>query len=94
MGEMVPVMAGAMIGLLIPRVEAPRWRAWALTFLSVVCGSATSWISGELAMSRGYLAIDTAQVALAGMLTWALAARWQSGLWRRPDLCGRRALLQ
>ena len=77
MDEIFPVMAGVVIGLVIPHLAAPRWRAWVLTFLSVVCGAAASWISGELAVSWGYLVIDIGQVAVAGMLTWVLAARWQ-----------------
>ena len=76
MSEIFPVMAGVGIGLVIPGLAAPRWRAWVLTFLSVVCGSAASWMSGELGVSWGYLLIDTAQVAIAGLLMWALAAQW------------------
>jgi len=71
MSEIFPVMAGVVIGL-----AARRWRAWALTFLSVACGAAASWISGEVGISLGYLVIDTAQVAIVGLVMWALAAYW------------------
>jgi hypothetical protein len=48
-----------------------------LIILSVGCGAAASWISGELAVSMGYVAIDTAQVSVAALLMWTLAARWR-----------------
>jgi hypothetical protein len=72
MSEMFPMMTGMIIGLLIPRLPAPRWRAWGLTFLSVACGAAASWMSGELRVSLGYLVIDTAQVEILGLVMWVL----------------------
>jgi len=77
MNEILPVMAGAVIGLLIPYLPTLRWRVWALIVLSVGCGAAASWISGELAVSMGYVAIDAAQVSIAASLTWTLSARWR-----------------
>jgi hypothetical protein len=75
MNEIVPVMAGAAIGVLVPRFIPPHWRAWTLAFLSVLCGAAASWTSGELAIAPGYLLIDAAQVAFGGIVAWTLAAR-------------------
>ena len=72
MSEMFPMMTGVIIGLLIPRLPAPRWRAWGLTFLSIACGAAASWMSGELRVSLGYLVIDTAQAGIVGLLVWVL----------------------
>jgi hypothetical protein len=77
MHEVLPVMAGAIIGLLVPYLPTLRWRVWALIILSVGCGAAASWISGELAVSVGYVAIDTAQVSVAALLMWTLSARWR-----------------
>jgi high-affinity Fe2+/Pb2+ permease len=84
MYEILPVMAGLVVGLVIPRL-AVRWRAWALIILSVGCGAAASWISGELAVSSGYLAIDTAEVSIAALLMWALTARWHRRRASRQD---------
>jgi hypothetical protein len=74
MSEILPVMAGVVIALHIRGLAAPRWRAGSLTFLSVVCGAAASWISGELRVGWEYLVIDTAQVAIVGFVMWSLAA--------------------
>ena len=77
MNEIFPVVTGVVIGLVIPHLATLRWRAWAFVVLSIGCGAAASWISGELAVSLGYLAIDAAQVSIAALLMWTLTARWR-----------------
>jgi hypothetical protein len=88
MNEIFPVIAGVVIGLLIPRFMTPRWGACILAFLSIVCGAFASWISGELKISWAYILIDTAQVAVAGLLVWILVLRWRRRISSRPRSSG------
>ena len=77
MDEIFPVMAGVAIGMLMPQVKGGAMqRALLLCFLSVGCGATAAWITGEVRVSWIYVLIDTAQVAAAGLLMWALTLRW------------------
>jgi hypothetical protein len=88
MNEIFPVVAGAVIGLLIPRVTNLRWGVCILVVLSVIIGTIASWISGELEISWGYILIDVGQVAIAGALMWILAARWRRRASSKPRPSG------
>ena len=77
MDETLPVLSGVMVGLLVTYLVAARWRVRVLACLSLIAGAAASWINGELQVSWVYLMIDTAQVAIAGFLTWTLVAQWR-----------------
>jgi hypothetical protein len=88
MNEIFPVMAGAAIGLLVPRFRTPWQRACALSLLSIACGAFASWISGELEISWAYVAIDLAQAAVAGLLVWNLVVRWRRRTSRERDSIG------
>lgn len=77
MNEIIPIAAGALIGIfLVPRIPARR-RSAALVLLSLVFGTAASWISAELGKSWAYLAIDVLEVGLAGSAAWFLAGLWR-----------------
>jgi uncharacterized membrane protein YeaQ/YmgE (transglycosylase-associated protein family) len=80
MDEVFPVLAGVIVGLVVPTVVSSssnvRWIV--LVVLSVVLGVVASWISGELAISAAYLLIDIAQVLGAAIATTVLV-----GVWRR-----------
>jgi len=79
MDEVFPVLAGVIVGLVIPTVVSSSRVRWiVLVALSVVLGAVASWISGELAISAAYLLIDIAQVLGAAMATMVLV-----GVWRR-----------
>lgn len=77
MNEIFPVLAGALIGLVIAYLTTLRRRIVLLVVLSVVFGAFASSISGELKQSWAYILVDSTQVAIAGALIWILAARWR-----------------
>ena len=79
MDEVFPVLAGVIVGLVIPTVVSSSSVRWiVLVALSVVLGAVASWISGELAISVAYVLIDIAQVLGAAIATMVLV-----GVWRR-----------
>jgi len=79
MDEVFPVLAGVVVGLVIPTVVSPSRLRWlVLVVLSVVLGSVATWVSGELAISAVYLLVDITQVLGAAIATVVLV-----GIWRR-----------
>src|SRR5262249_39818443 len=59
--EVFPVLAGVIVGLVIPTAMSPSRLRWlVMGMLSVVLGAVATWISGELAISAVYLLIDIA----------------------------------
>ena len=79
MDEVFPVLAGVVVGLVIPIVVSPSRLRWlVLVVLSVVLGSVATWVSGELAISAVYLLVDITQVLGAAIATVVLV-----GIWRR-----------
>jgi len=77
MDEVFPVLAGVIIGLVVPVVVPSRLRWLALGVLSVAFGFVASFISGELAISSIYILIDVVQVLGGALATWVLAAAWR-----------------
>ena len=77
MDEVFPVLAGVVLGLLTHAIASKRLRAILIAVGSVGFGAVASWISGELALSVVYVAIDAAQVAVAAVLTAVLAVAWR-----------------
>ena len=77
MDEVFPVLAGVIIGLVVPTVMSSRLRWPMLLVVSVALGAVASWISGELAVSAVYILIDVAQVLGASVATWALVLAWR-----------------
>ena len=66
MGEIVPIVGGLMAGFAIGyRVDGRRARLSSLTAASVVIGVFAAWVSGELAESAAFLAIDIPGTFLA-----------------------------
>ena len=47
MGEVFPVVAGALIGLLVSRIPAVRTRWIVATVLTLLAGFAATFLSGE-----------------------------------------------
>ena len=78
MHELLPVAAGALIGLAVQRVRAPRLRVILFVGLCLLFGTLASLISGELELSFGFIPIDA-------LLVWAgaLAGTVVVALWRR-----------
>lgn len=80
MYELFPIVAGALIGLVVQWIAQPRQRTLALIGLSLLAGFTASFISGELFVSWDFLFIDIPLVFLAAVVTNGLVAnfrRWQ-----------------
>lgn len=77
MDEVFPVLAGIVVGMATDRVH-PMWlRGCLVAVLALVFGAIASWVSGELAISRIYVLIDTAQVGGAAVMTAVLVRLWR-----------------
>lgn len=72
MQELFPIAAGVAIGALTLRFAPTRWRLPVLAALALLFGVTASWASGELAVSWGFVSIDTALVLGAAVLTLSL----------------------
>ena len=77
MEEVFPVGSGVVLGLVVAYLVSGRLRGWILAVGSVLVGATASWVSGELAASWLYLAVDIGQVLVAAALTRILVARWR-----------------
>lgn len=84
MEEVFPVLAGIVLGLVLHPLRSRILRSLLVLIAGLGFGALASWISGELAVSPVYVAIDAAQVAAAAILT-AMAV----GAWRRRALRAR-----
>ena len=76
MDEVFPVLAGIALGLAASGARAIWLRAVLIVVLGVAIGWVSSWISGELAISWGYVFIDTVQVIGASVLAGVLVTVW------------------
>ena len=78
MDEVFPVLAGVIVGLVVPTAMSPSRLRWlVMGVLSVVLGAVATWISGELTISAVYLLIDIAQVLGAAVATTVLVGVWR-----------------
>jgi len=68
MNELFPVLAGAAIGAGVLRIAAARARFTALIALCLLAGLAASLVSGELALSWGFVPVDIVQALVAALL--------------------------
>jgi len=76
MTELFPVAAGVLLGALVCRISALRPRIAVLVVLSVALGALASLLSGELALSLGFIPVDVAEVlAVSALSAGAGAAR-------------------
>jgi hypothetical protein len=77
MNEVWPVLAGAAVGAVAARLREGR-RTWAAVLvLSLVIGLGAAAVSGELALSWGFVLVDTAQALIAAVLVHGLARVWR-----------------
>lgn len=75
--ELIPILAGLVIGTVCWRIPAGFGRIALLIILSIVCGTAATVLSGEYRNSWGFLALDiplTFGVALAVLVGLPLLA--------------------
>lgn len=75
MGEILPISAGILVGLICWRIASVRLRTAALVVLSVLFGALASLVNGELALSWGFLLIDIPPVFLVAVGTSLLVSR-------------------
>lgn len=74
MQEILPISAGVVVGLLCWRISSVRRRAVALVLLSVIFGFLASLLTGELALTWGFLLIDIPLVFLVALGTTLLVS--------------------
>ena len=77
MEEVFPVLAGIVVGLALHPLKSRALRGILVAVAGLGFGTLAAWVSGELAISPIYVAIDAAQVALAALGTTMLAAAWR-----------------
>ena len=73
MGEVFPIIAGIIIGLLVSRIGAVRTRWIAATILTLAAGAAATFLSGESVESWAFVFVDIGLIALAAAIAWGLA---------------------
>ncbi len=71
MHEVLPVALGALTGLGTPLLVRGRTAWVVLTALSLIIGVIASAVSGELALSWGFVPVDAVQSLLAAAVTMA-----------------------
>ena len=76
MNEVYPIVAGMLSALLVWTYVDLRFRTLALAACSLIFGTTAAFISGELFVSWGYLAIDVTLVLLSATATVAIVTRW------------------
>jgi hypothetical protein len=73
--ELLPLIAGAALGVLLLRIEPMRHRGLIIAAVSIVVGIAVSSVAGELSESPLFVLWDGFQCAAAACLVIALAPR-------------------
>jgi hypothetical protein len=77
MEEVFPVLAGVVVGLALHALRPRVLRSLLILIAALGFGALAAWISGELAVSPVYIAIDAAQVAIGAILTAMLVTAWR-----------------
>ena len=77
MEEVFPVLAGVVVGLALHPMKSRVLRSILVLVAALGFGALAAWVSGELAISPVYIAIDAAQVAIAAILTAMLVTAWR-----------------
>jgi len=77
MHEVLPVVAGIVVGLLAYRVDSRYIKLAILLGLSVIFGVMATVVSGEVLISWGFFPVDIALVLLAAAATTVVVTRWQ-----------------
>jgi hypothetical protein len=77
MHEVFPIVAGALAGLAVLRIESIRLRTFALIVLSVLLGVVATIISGEALISWAFVLIDIPLVFCSGLAAIGAVVFWQ-----------------
>ena len=86
MQEIFPIASGFIIGLGVQQIANPKLRTAALVVLCLIFGFIASYMSGELAVSWGFLTVDAALVWLGAAISTALVFGWRRrSLWLKSS---------
>ncbi len=77
MNEVLPVLAGAVVGAAASRLPAGRLGLVATLVLSLLIGVGAAAVAGELVMSWGFVLVDAAQALIAALLVQGLVRAWR-----------------
>ncbi len=73
MGEIFPIVAGALIGLLSSRIMAMRTRWVVSALLTLLAGGAATFLSGEAAESWAFVLVDIGLVGITAAIACGIA---------------------
>jgi uncharacterized membrane protein YeaQ/YmgE (transglycosylase-associated protein family) len=73
MNELFPIATGLLVGTAAAFVGPRRHRAGWAALVALVVGFVAAFVSGELELSAAFLVLDTGQVLVATLGSYALA---------------------
>ncbi len=71
MGELFPIVAGILVGIIASRIARGRLRALVAVALTVLFGVTATLLSGEARESWAFVFVDVGLVALVATIAWA-----------------------
>ena len=77
MHEVFPIVAGALTGLAVLRIESIRLRAFVLIVMSILLGVVATIISGEALISWAFVLIDIPLVLCSALVAIGVVLAWQ-----------------
>jgi hypothetical protein len=77
MHELIPVIAGGVVGGLVSQLRSTWIKVAVFVALCLIIGFAMSFLTGELEESVGFLSVDAGLVWLGGLIVVALAEGWR-----------------
>ncbi len=80
MSELFPIVSGLTVGVLLGLLR-PTTRTWVGAILAVAFGGLATVVSGEFAVSWGFLLIDIPLVAASSIAGLGLLRRLRLGSW-------------
>ena len=80
MEELFPVASGLIVGGILGLIR-PSMRFWVGAVLAIILGVLATVVSGEYAISWGFLLIDIPLVAISATAGLALVRRVRLGRW-------------
>lgn len=75
MGELLPILGGAIVGAAALRMPPSWWRRLFVAVACVVAGALASFVNGELEISVGFVLVDV-PLALLGAIVVLYAGAW------------------
>jgi hypothetical protein len=75
LGEILPVIGGAIVGAVALRTPPGRWRWIFIAIGTVVAGALASWVNGELEISLAFVLVDIPLALLGAFVVLYVGAR-------------------